>query len=272
MSNGGCESMRGEGMPWYVAAFTMPMPKKAAAVPAPERHRDMIIHALTNPSSPRGYQHCQQLTVPGGKASKFWAAEGWRYTTPPFVSGSCPSYFNYVNRIMHNLAGYEGVTWVELGVHTAEQAKAGAVAPKPEAIVPGPIHASCRLTWQFTADCATVSAAIAKAARSMSGLSNCGSSEKCGYSITTVNSTYYEGQHETPKHHYMDRQTMSFSDNADGCFVHAFSTSEVWYAILDDGTNYCDLENLQTASGLSAITTCSDNTCTQYSSANCDKY
>lgn len=76
----------------------------------------MVISSLTNPRSPRGQQHCQQLSVPGGKASKFWAAEGWRYTSPPWVSGGCPSYFNYENRILHNLAGFTGVTWEELGV------------------------------------------------------------------------------------------------------------------------------------------------------------
>ena len=40
----------------------------------------MIIHLLTNPTSPRGKQHCQQLTVPGGKSSLFWQGEGWRYS------------------------------------------------------------------------------------------------------------------------------------------------------------------------------------------------
>lgn len=77
----------------------------------------MVAHALTNPASPKGKQHCQQLSVPGGKASKFWAAEGWRYTSPPWVfTGGCPAYFNYENRILHNLAGFAGVTWEELGV------------------------------------------------------------------------------------------------------------------------------------------------------------
>ena len=83
---------------------------------------------LTNPASPRGQQHCQQLSVPGGKSSKFWAGEGWRYTTPPFVSGECPAYFNYVNRIDHNLAGYDGVTWEELGVQTGDEVESEGTA------------------------------------------------------------------------------------------------------------------------------------------------
>ena len=56
----------------------------------------------------------------------------------------------------------------------------------------------------------------------------------------------------------------------------AYSTSETWYAVLDSGTNYCNLHNLATLSklsdekGFSEMTT--DSMCTQYSSHNCDKY
>ena len=56
------------------------------------------------------------------------------------------------------------------------------------------------------------------------------------------------------------------------------STSEVFYAVLDDGTNYCNLHNLVVGSGLTNTTkygfkeVTENSKCTQYSSANCDKY
>ena len=66
---------------------TMPAVSVLPAVSSPvetattdDDSNTMIIHLLTNPTSPRGKQHCQQLTVPGGKSSLFWQGEGWRYT------------------------------------------------------------------------------------------------------------------------------------------------------------------------------------------------
>ena len=101
-------------MPWYHMI--------ERAVPKHEDEEStsgtLVIHLLTNPSSPRGKQHCQQLTVPGGTTSAFWADEGWRYTMPPWASGACPTYFNFVNAEDHNLDGFSGVTWVKLGVQT----------------------------------------------------------------------------------------------------------------------------------------------------------
>ena len=54
-----------------------------------------------------------------------------------------------------------------------------------------------------------------------------------------------------------------------------YSTSELYYAILDKGTNYCNLHNLVVGSGLihhgfKEVT--NDSVCTQYSSADCDQY
>jgi L-cysteine desulfidase len=48
----------------------------------------------------------------------------------------------------------------------------------------GPTHASCKLTWTFTADCATVTAALKSAISDLSG-SDCGTSEKCLYKLTS---------------------------------------------------------------------------------------
>ena len=54
--------------------------------------------------------------------------------------------------------------------------------------------------------------------------------------------------------------------------LRSFSKSTIWYAILDDGTNRCNLENLVGPTGLTHSEQGSDATCTQYSSANCNKY
>ena len=56
-----------------------------------------------------------------------------------------------------------------------------------------------------------------------------------------------------------------------------FSTSETWYAVLDYGTNYCNLHNLVDGAKIDTSTygfkeQTSDSQCTQYTSHNCDKY
>ena len=59
-------------------------------------------------------------------------------------------------------------------------------------------------------------------------------------------------------------------------FTQGFSTSETWYAVLDDGTNYCNLYNLVDGSSLRLSPgfkeTTDDSSCTQYSSHNCTVY
>ena len=68
----------------------------------------------------------------------------------------------------------------------------------------------------------------------------------------------------------MHRHTLDFS------FSQGSSVSEIYYAVLDQGTNYCNLHNLVVGSGLVNTTgfkeVTDDTVCTQYSVANCDKY
>jgi hypothetical protein len=71
----------------------------------------------------------------------------------------------------------------------------------------------------------------------------------------------------------LDDLTITFgAGDQNPCTVHGFSSSETWYAILDFGTNYCNLHNLATATTLQFTEKTSDSICTQYSSANCTKY
>ena len=55
-----------------------------------------------------------------------------------------------------------------------------------------------------------------------------------------------------------------------------YSKSDLWYAVLDFGTNYCNLNNLITGAGLDQLDNFVEDTrdkiCTQYSSRNCDIY
>ena len=56
-----------------------------------------------------------------------------------------------------------------------------------------------------------------------------------------------------------------------------YSTSETWYAVLDYGTNYCNLHNLVDGAMIDTKMygfkeTTDDSSCTQYTSRNCAKY
>jgi hypothetical protein len=104
----------------------------------------------------------------------------------------------------------------------------------------------------------------------------CTQGEKCKYKITSQTDTQIKGTHTTPVHDYVDDLTMDFVDSGNSCTVDGYSTSELWYAILDYGTNYCNLHNIVTGAGLDKVYSFSEKTsdsdCTQYSSADCDKY
>ena len=144
----------------------------------------------------------------------------------------------------------------------------------PEVGAPESLHASCRANFTFSSNsCSDVSSALVSAAKAMSGFDSCGSSEKCGYSITEANAVVVKGHHETPVKHYKDDLSFALTPTgATSCEVGGYSTSEIWYAVLDDGTNYCNLHNLVSATNLAFDENVDKSDCTQYSSANCNKY
>eukprot|EP01006_Ploeotia_vitrea_P050822 TRINITY_DN67504_c9_g2_i1.p1 TRINITY_DN67504_c9_g2~~TRINITY_DN67504_c9_g2_i1.p1 ORF type:complete len:169 (+),score=81.31 TRINITY_DN67504_c9_g2_i1:64-570(+) len=136
----------------------------------------------------------------------------------------------------------------------------------------GPLHASCHVTYGFAANnCTSVQTAVVDAIKALSG-DDCGSGEKCRYALTSSSDNEVKSTHTTPVKHYEDKQTWSFSPDGSGCTLKAYSTSTVWYAVLDYGTNFCNLDNIVAQTGLTHSTTTSDKVCTQYSSHNCDKY
>ncbi|XP_071102778.1 uncharacterized protein [Haliotis cracherodii] len=141
----------------------------------------------------------------------------------------------------------------------------------------GPIHASCKVNWTFSLPCMNVSRAIVKQIGTWEGDAGCANGgEKCFYKLVSSTATQVKATHETPEKHYVDDLTFTFSQATNVCNVNGYSTSETWYAVLDYGTNYCNLHNLIVGAGLDKSQgykeTASDSTCTQFSSANCEKY
>ncbi|KAK6166523.1 hypothetical protein SNE40_023189 [Patella caerulea] len=141
----------------------------------------------------------------------------------------------------------------------------------------GPFHASCKVDWEATGQCSDAQTKIVNQIKAWNGPSGCANGgEKCLYSLVSQSSSQVKATHETPVKHYKDDLTFTFSQNGNVCQIHGYSTSETWYAVLDYGTNYCNLNNLITGSGLDKMAgykeSASDSTCTQFSSANCSKY
>ncbi|XP_060552276.1 uncharacterized protein LOC132713642 [Ruditapes philippinarum] len=141
-----------------------------------------------------------------------------------------------------------------------------------------PLHASCNVDWNFGLACSDVQTQIKEIISKWNGPDNCkAGGEKCFYKLKSVSETELKATHETPKKHYVDDLTFTFTKKSETqCSVKGYSTSETWYAVLDFGTNYCNLHNLITGAKLDKSPQYSESTsnskCTQFSSANCDKY
>eukprot|EP00128_Syssomonas_multiformis_P009018 Colp12_sorted_trinity150504_noHs@2853 len=140
-----------------------------------------------------------------------------------------------------------------------------------------PIHASCKAQWEFSLPCSNVTTSIVNQIAKWTDDSGCANGgEKCLYTLQSQTATELKFTHKTPVKFYVDDITMSFAGSDAQCTIDGFSTSETWYAYLDYGTNFCNMKNLLIGSGLINAPgfkeTASDSTCTQYSSADCEKY
>lgn len=85
------------------------------------------------------------------------------------------------------------------------------------------------------------------------------------------------GVHLTPVQRYSDTFHYELTEDGEGkCKVKGYSQSDLWYAILDYGTNYCNIWNLVDGAGLTATNGFSEDTsnalCTQYTSRDCSRY
>jgi len=145
-----------------------------------------------------------------------------------------------------------------------------------------PSHASCQLQWEFPDSCSQVIADIVNQIDLWKGEDLCKAgtdqvNEKCLYSLVYADDKSIDARHETPEKHYVDDLFMRFaSTNDGGCHADGFSQSETSYALYDQSTNYCNLHNLVDGAGLTQTDgfgeTTSDDICTQYSTADCDRY
>ncbi|XP_064410820.1 uncharacterized protein LOC135355128 isoform X2 [Latimeria chalumnae] len=102
--------------------------------------------------------------------------------------------------------------------------------------------------------------------------------EKCLYTLEHVDAGKITAKHTTPRNKYVDDLTFTLipTEGQKSCHVIGFSISELWYAIFDFSTNYCNLHNLVEGSGLDKVPgyteTTSNSECTQYTRANCTVY
>jgi len=100
--------------------------------------------------------------------------------------------------------------------------------------------------------------------------------EKCLYTLISQTDSKITVTHETPEKHYKDDITFDFKQDGEQCVVNGFSTSETWYAVLDYGTNYCNMHNLLTGASLDLLPgfkeDTDDSVCTQFTSADCEVY
>merc|ERR1711915_67637 len=156
-----------------------------------------------------------------------------------------------------------------------------------QAIFKYPWHASCKINWEIPESCQTFKSKIISQMNAWQGDSLCpGTSnscpdmpcgQRCLYQFRESSQNYIYGTHQTPVARYTDDLTIHLAENGSGgCSVRAKSNSQTWYAVLDYGTNYCNLRNLVDGAGLSAAPGFSEETsnsvCTQYTSRDCSRF
>ncbi|CAE1326815.1 unnamed protein product [Acanthosepion pharaonis] len=139
-----------------------------------------------------------------------------------------------------------------------------------------PSHASCAIEWTFKSNCTSIGNKIEHQFEKWSTNVCKEGKMKCMYKLTYFNESLIEGTHTTPKMHFVDSLNFHLNKINDTCYVKGFSSSDLWFALLDFGTNYCNLHNLITGSGLDKMAGYSESTanavCTLYTSSNCDVY
>jgi len=154
--------------------------------------------------------------------------------------------------------------------------------------MPYPWHASCKIEWEIAESCTQVKQNLLDQIQAWEGDGNCGSvsdtcpglpcGQNCLYEVVSTdldNCNCVVAIHKTPAKRYIDDLTFTFSYMDGKCHVDAFSTSRTWYAVLDMGTNYCNLRNLMDGIGYTSanlVETTSDSVCTQYTSRDCARF
>ena len=140
-----------------------------------------------------------------------------------------------------------------------------------------PLHASCKIDYKFTnQQCENVKHTLVEQINKWNH-TKCGKGDqvhqRCRYKLTSEDADEIKATHTTPLMLYVDDLNFDFNQDKSSCEVKAFSTSQLWYAFLDFGTNYCNLHNLVVGSNLQNYTEDTYNSrCTQYTCANCTRF
>merc|ERR1712179_240797 len=154
------------------------------------------------------------------------------------------------------------------------------------AIMPYPWHASCKIKWEIEESCEEFKTKIINQISEWEGESLCGTvsdscpglpcGQKCLYQFISTTPSSVVATHTTPLARYVDDVSFTMVQKGSGCSIDATSTSQTWYAVLDYGTNYCNLRNLVDGAGISGLRGFSeiteDSVCTQYSTRDCNRY
>jgi len=149
-------------------------------------------------------------------------------------------------------------------------------------------HASCEIEWTIPVGCNEIKDQLINQMNVWNDDSNCGTvsptcpelpcGQNCLYKYLSVDDDgTLRGKHATPVKRYNDSISFQFNSlTANSCKIDAYSTSDLWYAVLDFGTNYCNLRNLLDGTGLSDgngfVEKTSNADCTQYEDRDCTRY
>merc|ERR1712212_193742 len=90
---------------------------------------------------------------------------------------------------------------------------------------PGPLHASCRIDWEFGKSCTQVHDWLVNQINAWDS-DDCGSgpslNEKCRYKLTSESATEIKAKHVTPLKEYTDDLTFKLTPDGATCKVHGF--------------------------------------------------
>ncbi|KAK7070147.1 hypothetical protein SK128_023122 [Halocaridina rubra] len=143
-------------------------------------------------------------------------------------------------------------------------------------VFPYPSHASCKVDWVFGESCWEVKSKLITQMKEWSD-DDCTTKQQCNYEYLGEEGNTIRGLHTTPWLKFVDKFNFTVNTGYDGnCYVKAASESQASYAIIDFGTNYCNLRNLVIGSHLDEDAHYKENStnavCTMYSIAHCNLY
>lgn len=149
-----------------------------------------------------------------------------------------------------------------------------------------PWHASCKVEWEVPGPCYNFKNNIINQINAWEGddlcpgvSSDCPNmpcGQNCLYEFVSEQGDVIKATHKTPVARYIDDLTFTLTEEGGKCKVEGFSTSRLWYAVLDKGTNYCNIRNLMEGAGYTSgagfkeVT--EDSICTQYTSRDCSRF